>query len=295
MRRIEEIVERYRDFPSTVALETSAYCNSSCIMCAHRVMKRKKGFMTWSLFKDAVDECVEHEIEILYLSGFSEPFTDKDLDKKIAYASGKGIKTSIYTNGSLIDERNAKKIIQAGLDEIIISIDGFTPEVYNRIRVGLDFEIVAENIRHLAALRDKAKPRIVLKMVLIGDVNRGEVARARRDWGSIVDTLVVRQPHDWLGKVDLNPDAYTPHRGQDESLRLPCVYPFTRLYVYWDGTVPVCCMDYDAEGKVGQFGEQSLAEIWQSEKMNFYRNMHLSQIKRLPTPCDRCSYFPVWW
>jgi len=294
-RRMKKVIARHRNFPQTVALETTSFCNARCVMCAYPVMKRKKGFMPWELFVAAMDECAYHGVEKVLLSGFGEPLMDKGLAEKVAYAHSKGVTTSIVTNGSLLNERRAKDLVKAGLDEVNVSIDGFTPQVYNAIRLGLDFEVVAENIRRLVAAKHDDRPAVNLEMVVIGNVNRGEVARARKDWGSVVDSIVVRQPQDWLGGVELDPDIYTPHRGQNQKQRPPCIYPFTQLNVYWDGTVPVCCLDYEAEGRVGRFGEQSLAEIWRHGAINIYRHRHLAKGGLLPAPCNHCSYFPVWW
>lgn len=293
-KRIKRVIQRYSNFPRTVSLETSAFCNARCVMCTYPAMKRTKGCMSWSLFADAVDECARCGLETLYLSGFGEPLTDKELAAKVAYAHSKGLWTSIVTNASLLDERRTKELIKAGLDEVNISIDGFTPEVYNKIRIGLDFDVVAENIRRLSRLKLGGKPALNLEMVLIGS-NWDQVAIARRDWGAIVDSIVVRQPQDWIGGIELEQEVYTPHRGRRRRFWPPCIYPFTQLSVYWDGTVPICCLDYEAEGWVGRFGKESLAQIWQDQAINHYRKRHLAQDGRLPSPCNRCSYFSVWW
>lgn len=293
-RRIEKIISERSEFPRTVALETSSYCNARCVMCAYPAMKRKKGFMPWELFARAVDECVEHKVETLYLSGFGEPLTDKNLAAKVAYAHSRGLRTSIVTNASLLERRRARELVDAGLDEVNISIDGFTPEVYNPIRIGLDFGQVSENIHALVESRRNHLPRVTLEMVVIG-ANKSEIPLARSRWGGVVDSLVVRQPQDWMGGVELSGGVYTPHRGRSRKGWPPCIYPFTQLSVYWDGTVPVCCLDYDAEGKVGTLGSQSLAQIWQGRILNEYRRFHLARKGDLPLPCNRCFYFSVWW
>jgi organic radical activating enzyme len=288
------VIERYRTFPRTVALETSSFCNARCVMCPHSDMRRKKGLMSWKLFARAIDECAEYDVEKIFLSGFGEPLTDSGLAEKIAYTHKKGLRTSIVTNGHLLDERKARSLIDAGLDEVNISIDGFTAPVYNAIRIGLDFDTVAANIKTLARLKTGERPRLNLEMVVIAG-NRNQVDIARKHWLGVVDSLVVRQAQDWAGGIELDSGSYTPHQGASRAGWPPCMYPFTQLSVYWDGTVPVCCLDYEARGKVGVFGPQSLAEIWKGKIMERYRGQHLARKGRLDSPCSHCYYFSVWW
>lgn len=292
-RRIKRIISAHEEFPKTVAVESSAYCNSRCIMCPSSTMSRKKGIMSWSRFADIADECAEHGVQKLYLSGFGESLLDKGLEEKVSYAHSRGVNTSIVTNASLLDRSRALGLIEAGLDEVNVSLDGASADVYNRIRVGLDFDSVVENVRTLASARRGGRPRIQIEMVLLGS-NSSQIPALRREWARVADSILVRQPQDWLKSVSLDPVVYTPHRGR-EGAWPPCIYPFTQLSVYWDGTVPVCCLDYDAEGSVGVQGSESLYAIWHGEKLKSCREKHLTRKGNLPPPCDRCSYFSVWW
>lgn len=296
-RRQTGVISTHEEFPKTVALESSAYCNSRCIMCPSRKMKRKKGFMSWNTFTAALDECAGRHVEKVYLSGFGEPLLDKHLEDKVAYASSRGVKKSIVTNASLLDRSRALGLIAAGLDEVNVSMDGFSSEVYNKIRVGLDYNTVSENVRGLVAARRNGRPKVIIEMVLLGSNSR-DIPLLREQWGSRVDSIVIRQPQDWLKSVALDPGVYTPHRsnGARRARRWsPCIYPFTQLSVYWDGTIPLCHLDYDARGRVGTFGRESLYDIWHGERMMFYKQRHLDHGESLPPPCDRCSYFSVWW
>ena len=50
----------------------------------------------------AIDEVVELGCQSVVLTGFGEPMLDKNLEKKISYAKGWGLKTYIITNGSAL-------------------------------------------------------------------------------------------------------------------------------------------------------------------------------------------------
>ncbi|MEJ2745807.1 MAG: radical SAM protein, partial [bacterium] len=146
-RQIEAVRARNGPFPLVVAAENSNICNAGCVMCPYPAMRRRKGFMEMALFRKIVDECAKHPGVELRLSGFGEPLLDKKLVERIAYAKRKGIeKVQLTTNASLLDKEMSLAIVNSGLDEIMFSVDGYNKESYERIRTGLSFYEVYENL-----------------------------------------------------------------------------------------------------------------------------------------------------
>ena len=63
--------------------------------------------------------------------------------------------TSIATNVSLLDEKKSREILEAGIGLVIMSIDSLKKEVFEKIRVRLNFEEVRDNAIKFFELRDK--------------------------------------------------------------------------------------------------------------------------------------------
>ena len=59
----------------------------------------------------------------------------------IEYAKSKGVlDIMLHTNGTVMDEELAEKIVKSGLDRSIFSLDSITKEIYENIRVNANFE-----------------------------------------------------------------------------------------------------------------------------------------------------------
>lgn len=68
----------------------------------------------------------------------------------------------------------------------------------------------------------------------------------------------------------------------------PCPEVFSKLSVDWDGMVTACCGDYDRKMIVGDIHENTLTEIWQCDRLNYYRRM-LSEMRHSELPlCRSC-------
>ena len=110
--------------PEIVQIESTNICNAKCVFCPRDDMHRRQGVMSLDLFKKVVDECAELGITHVRVHNYGEPFLDRHLTAKVRYAKEKGIKeVGMISNGSLITEKIARGVIEAGLDAINISVD----------------------------------------------------------------------------------------------------------------------------------------------------------------------------
>ncbi|MRR10763.1 hypothetical protein EG831_11980, partial [bacterium] len=113
-------------------------------------------------------------------------------------------------------------------------------------------------------------------------------------WSGRAERLIFRQAQDWAGRVDIPAPAYSPHLGNGGAA-LPCRYLWDQLNVYWDGTVPLCCLDYEAAQQIGDAARQPLASIWQGPELRAIRDRHNGGRRGEVPLCRGCRYFPVWW
>ena len=87
----------------------------------------------------------------------------------IKYAKDKGIlEVQFNTNAMLLTEKISERLIEAGLDRIIFSLDGMTKETFENIRGGANFEKVVNNIKSFINIRNEMggkKPCVRIQMV----------------------------------------------------------------------------------------------------------------------------------
>ena len=128
------------------------------VLPARRHAPRSRASWTCELFKKIVDECAELGITHVRMHNYGEPFLDRQLVEKVRYAKEKGItEVGMISNGSLITEEVARGMIEAGLDAINISVDAAGKEVFERTRVGLNYDKVIANIERLVRIRAGAR------------------------------------------------------------------------------------------------------------------------------------------
>lgn len=295
-----QIKSRSKDippFPPELSIETINICNARCTICAHPDMKRPKGKMANDLVISLIDQAASGKVKKLYLSGFGEPLIDTRLPEFVAHAKDKGIPIiSLVTNAQLLENDIAANLIDAGLNEINISMDGFTPESYAKTRLGLKFESVVDNVKELHAIIESRPSSMKNIEVLISAVdlltNRHERRIAVELLGKYVDHIYFRQAQGWTANYGHLIAGYSPHY---KTNQIPCRYLWDSMSVYIDGRVPPCCLDYEAEQSMGDAVHISLAEIWQGERFANYRHLHLENRKDELSPCGRCGYYSVWW
>jgi len=110
-------------------------CNLHCKMCNFWTNKPNPKRLTTKEVKDTIKnlhDWFQREFKIAFAGG--EPFMRPDMIEIIKYASGLGIITSVATNGTLLTEDMVGKLVESGLNGIVISIDSLNPEVHDYMR-----------------------------------------------------------------------------------------------------------------------------------------------------------------
>jgi len=288
---IHGINSRSWKFPKVVYLESTNACNANCIMCPREEMTRKTGFMDFATYKKLVDECVKMDVEEIRLHNFGEPLLDSKIVDKIRYAKKKGIpRVGFYTNGQLLDEKLSRDLINSGLDELYISFDAATKETYSKIRRGLDFDVVKVNIDNLLKIRrekNSKKPRVIIALSVM-ELNMSEIDSVKSEWKDKVDAIITYGLHDWSGQ---KPIKTTKHRFKH---RWPCVYLWKAMFVLWDGSVTICCEDFDGKVTLGNVKDSSLGDIWNNTGYMRIRSCHIKhELHKIPI-CNTCPLNLMW-
>ncbi len=120
-----------------VAWETTRNCNLSCRHCrASATMGPYSGELDTDASFRLLDQIAETGSPIVILTG-GEPLLRPDIFDIAAHGTSNGLKMVMAPNGTLITEESAKKMADAGISRISISIDGATREDHDSFR-GVD-------------------------------------------------------------------------------------------------------------------------------------------------------------
>lgn len=296
-RRIDRIDRNLSTLPPKLIIESTNVCNAACVMCPYPNLTRRKGVMSFALFQRIVDEySTSARMTRLQMNNIGEPFLDRLLLKKIHYAKEQRIDfVFCFSNGSQLDERTAEELIDSGLDQMIISLDGTNKASYEKVRKNLVFDDVLNNIRNLAKLKAEKgakNPRVELHMT-VSSANKKEERHFAKKIGKIADTVSVAHAHDWAGQLKPDSNGVQEKKMVQEA---PCANLWSELTILWDGRVALCCLDYEGKILLGDVNDTSIKTVWNGDRLKRIRALHLK--REFTTPlCQRCTErtWAHWW
>ena len=257
-------------YPITLIIENTAKCNLKCPMCPREFGYYPPEDFDFSLFKRIIDE-VRNQTELVFPWGGGEPLMNPDLYRMVRYCKDANIYTVVSTNATLLNEERGRMLLESGLDNLIIAFDGTTREVYEKYRKGAKFEKVRTNILRFLDLKKRLDSNlfVVLQMVRLPE-NRHQVRDFHRMW-SIEEVDEIRIKEDEI----VIPEVALQERIDHDRRRHPC-------YQLWQGPATInykgdffpCCHTWQSE-PFGNVRDQSVFELWNSDKMERMRKAHL--------------------
>jgi len=117
--------------------------------------------LAWDLFTRIVDQVPDLSRVVLHDVG--EPMLVKDLAAMVSYLKARGVYVLFNTNGTVLNERNGRALIDAGLDELRVSLDAATRESFKAVRGKDYFNRILRNVRAFRQLQMREgceKPRV---------------------------------------------------------------------------------------------------------------------------------------
>ena len=255
-----------------IRIEVTTKCNYNCIICPHDRLERKKETMSTELFRRLLDNILEEtdQYGAVTIPGMGEPFLDPELVAKVQYIKSKGLEALLLTNGSMLDADKFRDLEDAGADSIRVSFYGTTPETYGKAH-GVDgekfFRKVRDNLVEVCGIRKSC--RILMTYNVIEGVNDMAAQDWIDFWSPLADLLEVWRPHNWAVGASF--------RNVQQRKRKTCGRPFSGpLQIQVDGTVVMCCFDYDGRLQIGDLKKDALSRIFDSEPFCKIRECHLS-------------------
>src|SRR5437868_33135 len=169
MRRYFEKPEEQLDSvaqhePVCLYLETTNRCNLLCTTCPRTYEQLEpEADMSWELFTSLIDQ--QPNIARVVLHGIGEPMLVKDLAQRVKYLKDRNIYVLFNTNGTLLTKANGRALIEAGLDELRVSLDAAESEVFQMVRGKDFFDKIVANVKNFTTMQrelNAPKPRVSL-------------------------------------------------------------------------------------------------------------------------------------
>ena len=297
-------------YPVSISFEPTTSCNLRCPECPSglRAFTRPTGMLKKDFFTRTIDEI--HR-ELLYLIFYfqGEPYLNPDFLDMVKYASGKGIYTATSTNAHYLNDENARRTVESGLDRLIISIDGTTQDVYEQYRVGGRLDKVISGASNIVKWKKKLNSRkpFVFFQFLVVKPNEHQLDAVRRLATEIgVDDVRFKtaQVYDFANDPNqLIPDndRYSRYfRNPDGSYSAKnklvnrCWKMQHANVITWDGLVVPCCFDKDATHRLGDLKTETFRSVWKNEQYRRFRSSLINSRKNIDI-CANCSEgLSVW-
>ena len=286
------------DTPKKIYLELTSRCNLHCSMCFRKLwFDEAEGDMTDELLRRVACQLPQlASLETVVFGGVGEPLLDARLSSLVKSFHVQGLHTEIITNGSLLTAALSQALVDAGLDRLWISMDGFSAESYARQRLGGRYARLMENIEAFNRTRSGSTTELGLTFVLMPE-NLHELTQ--------INPFADRVQAEWLNLSHVVPAV--PLKKEDTVYDLPVTLgkvrrvshstvppqhdscPFVRdsaVFVRWDGGVCPCmqllhnCDTYLYEQRrrvfrceFGSLAQQSLRQIWDSDAYRSFREL----------------------
>ncbi|HEY4028251.1 MAG TPA: radical SAM protein [Candidatus Dormibacteraeota bacterium] len=263
--------------PREVYIEPTNRCNELCQTCPRTFMQREpEADLDLERFVRILDQFPG--VERVVLHGVGEPLLARDLPLMVAEANRRGARVLFNTNALALHRRLAEQLIEAGLDQLRISMDAADPRTYRAIR-GVDgyARAMRRTADFCALLRERGaeRPRVSLFFMAMRE-NLGELPAVIERAGEMGVHQVVLQrlvyfgvglavggqsvmgdpDQEWLDRCDEAAARAgvelvgTGRKGPGDALRAVdqrrpwsgCTRPWRSTYVTANGNVLPCCI-----------------------------------------------------
>jgi len=281
------------DLPGSVQFDITRRCNLSCIHC---YQLRSRAELDGPSIRRILDDLAQSKVLMLSFSG-GEPLLHPAFFEILDHARNLHFAIKVTSNGTLIDEKAAARLGEAGVGEVSISLYSLDPGIHERVTL-----VEGSHAKSMAACRFLKSAGVPVRLLCtVTSVNLPD-AREVFQWGRsegfevTVDPLILtgepgRTVQPWLRpkadealalltELDLVPDPVLLPSPDDPAL---CGAGIQSALITPEGDVKLCPV---AIGILGRLGERSFEEIWRTSRL---RKKFISRRLRPKDRCYGCS------
>lgn len=295
--------------PLSISVEPTTACNLGCPECPSglRQFSRPTGNLKADFFRETIDQLAP---SVTYLTFYfqGEPYINPEFLEMVKYAREKRIYTATSTNAHFLDDDNAVKTIESGLDRLIISIDGTDQQTYEQYRVNGSLDKVLEGTRNILKWKKKLKsktPHVIFQFLVVGPNEHQveDVAKLARELGVNEVRYKTAQIYNFEQGNPLIPEnsKYSRYQKQPDGtytikneMESHCWRLWQSCVITWDGKVVPCCFDKDAKHQLGDLQKQDFKTLWQSAPYNAFRKSVLTSRNDVDI-CNNCTEGTKVW
>ena len=246
--------------------------------------------MSQYTFSRVIEGVVDCKVKSVSIIGNGEAVIHPDYVQYIRELRKVTPVLSLTTNAKFDKEELIYETIDARLDQINISVDSDKKEVYESLRVRGDFDKLLLDLKKLKAYKDKKRSKTLINirvMITPAEFNRQQEIMAF--WAPYADVISKQYVIDINDKHDGETFATDAQQGRYPA----CSLPFKILGIQWSGNVPLCSYSWKQSGLpkgvlLGNIGEKSLREIWNSPLIKQYRDAHRKRNEAGMPICNNC-------
>ncbi len=281
----------------TIDIEITNRCNATCHFCP-RDATPHQGIMTVETFDQALKRAVDYR-QVAYdvsglevtvsLCGLGEPLINPNTISFVEKVKAEGFRCSMSSNGALLTEDKARRLLDAGLDEIYINISDIHEEyekVYN-----LPFETSCNNITRFAELAQGRCRPIIILVDHHNDRNHIKAMQAfwrergltdfhdysviNRGGALFVEHMQFEQYSEMVrARNDLTQNGEQPL----------CGAPWGFLFIGYDGNYYLCCSDWRKQANLGSVFDHSFLQVTRQK---------LAMVVSREPVCKTCNHDPI--
>ncbi len=152
-----------------IYLEPTNRCNLSCVTCIRHSWDEPFGDMAWRTYQTLIDGLADFPgPKTMAFAGLGEPLLHERFPEMVRLAHGRGLRTEMTSNALLLTPALTRRLIDAGLDQFTVSIDGASGDSHGAIRPGASLEKITANVRmlyHMSAEKTETPIRIGIEFV----------------------------------------------------------------------------------------------------------------------------------
>ncbi|EKD29058.1 MAG: radical SAM protein [uncultured bacterium] len=271
--------------------QTTSRCNAKCVFCPYPRTNElfRHGTMSNALFMKIINECALNAplIDAIIPYLMNEPLMDKNIIKKIEIIKEKipGIDLHILTNGMLLDKNLSDNLIASPIDWVGISFFSLNKEKYEHA-MGIPFEIAKVNVTNFVkkALKKRNSEFVMITFFKNDDIDDEDIQQSLDYWKKLGVKRIMHYEKgiSRAGNVPLIPSPVNKKMNKCDS-----IWTEEMIHILDDGSVILCCMDWERKHILGNVNNMTIEEIWNSDS---YKKIRAVIRGKAPIENAICKY-----
>lgn len=278
-------------------IETSTLCNADCAICPQASIQRPRKIDLPRVRRLLTEDALAYRdtLHLVEFHNYNEPLLMFDLFcelTELTHTTFGSHKVGLVSNGSIMDMDKADRLIDLRLAHVLFSVDGFSKEVYETHRAGLNRDEVYNNINLFLSRSAEKDGPVPLIIFTATPENAHEVDLVRAHFEG-KRCRFYAHGCDGRGR-----DVAKIRAVRDAWSDIPCDYALDGAYVLSNLDVATCCEDWSGKEIMGNLAENTLQEIVDGVPYETFRSLHFSGRKRESPLCTNCrtnmTYADSW-